>query len=71
MGKRIKLIVGWILLAWAALLFLGRLNQAGVPVSPTTTSRERYLDIAVLLTPFVFSAVGLSLILSARRMRKP
>jgi hypothetical protein len=71
MGKRIKLIVGWILLAWAALLFLGRLNQPQAPASPTTTSRERYVDIAALLTPFIFSAVGLSLLLSARRIKKP
>jgi hypothetical protein len=64
-----KLIVGIALLVWAGLLFLGRLNPTPSPVAVTNT--DHYVQIAVLLTPFVFTAIGLSLILSARRRKKP
>jgi len=64
--RRIKWIVGWVLLIWGALIFLPRPQ----PTSPPSTQSHRYVDIAASLTPFVFLAVGLSLVLSARRMKK-
>jgi len=66
--RQAKLIVGMALVLWAALLFLNGLNPK--PPSVASTDANRYVDIAVLLTPFVFVAVGLSLILSARRTSK-
>jgi hypothetical protein len=66
-----KLIAGWLLLAWALLGFLSHLAPTPTINARAETNRERYVDIAGLLTPFVLTAVGLSLILSARRAKKP
>jgi len=64
--RRAKFIVGTILLLWAGLLFLGSMGH-----NPQSTAiTNRYVDIAVLLTPFLFVAIGLSLVLSARRTKK-
>jgi hypothetical protein len=70
MIRWIKLIIGTLLLAWASLLFLANIKPTPPPIVTATTKRERYVEIAALLTPFVFVAVGLSLVLSARRTKK-